>query len=153
MLTDATVSIERLAVMLDVPDTAMREGMVSVLRESLSADNVEVVVVETSRDPRPERIAQIGANADASAVLFAGTTSMLLGDETVTAQTRFGEKAAATQAFTINLTLYGVDAQRRIWTATTSSQKKGRGQRTEIGREVAQSAVQAMRDDGLLSPR
>ena len=60
--------------MLDVPDTAMREGMVSVLRESLSADNVEVVVVETSRDPRPERIAQIGANSDSSAVLFSGTT-------------------------------------------------------------------------------
>ncbi|MEM9998833.1 MAG: hypothetical protein AAF809_14110 [Bacteroidota bacterium] len=157
LLADTPPEIERLAVMLDIPDPEMRQGMLGAFEQALGAQGIEVVLVETSRDPRPERIAAYGAEAEATAVLVAGATGMSLRDAYDRAGfDAFGNqrtsREASTQAFEIQLTLYDVASQRRSWTATTTTKKKGGDSRAEIGDEIATSALQAMRDDGLLAP-
>ncbi|MEM8559338.1 MAG: hypothetical protein AAGG50_16070 [Bacteroidota bacterium] len=154
LLADTPPEIERLAVMLDIPDPEMRQGMLSAFQQALDDQGVEVVLVETSRDPRPERIAAHGAEAEATAVLFAGTTGMSLRSSSGWTTNTLGTATydASTQAFEIQLTLYDVASQGRAWTATTTTKKNGNSRRSEIGGAIAASALKAMRGDGLLAP-
>ncbi|MEO1075889.1 MAG: hypothetical protein AAFX41_07980, partial [Bacteroidota bacterium] len=114
----------------------------------LGLSDIDVVVLRTSRDPREERIAEYGAEAEAYVVLVAGLDGM----ET---QSTVARQQFASQRFDIAFTLYGVQEQRRIWTSSTTAGRmfSRTGGRESIGKTIALKALELMRKDRLVPNR
>ncbi|MEM6782285.1 MAG: hypothetical protein AAF624_00935 [Bacteroidota bacterium] len=148
LLIDSPPEIARIAVMADLPDSDMRSGFVTQLRESLSLSDIEVIAIRPSRDPRQERIAQHGAEVDADVVLVAELAAM----ET---QSTVARQQVASQRFELAYTLYGVSEERRIWTSSAISGRSfsRSGGRESIGKSAALKVLELMREDRLVPNR